>query len=67
MGLLRQAILKGDTAPGEWLRQDETAERFGIRLTPIREAFRRLEADGLVERIPHQGVKVVANNVNIAR
>lgn len=64
---LRHAILTGEIAPGEWLRQDELAERLGISSTPIREALRRLEADGLVEHVRHQGVKVVAYTLNAAR
>jgi DNA-binding GntR family transcriptional regulator len=64
---LRQAILSGEIAPGQWLRQDELAESLGISSTPIREALRRLESDGLVEHVPHQGVKVVAYSLNTAR
>jgi len=64
---LRQAILSGDIAPGQWLRQDDLAQRLGISSTPIREALRRLESDGLVEHVPHQGVKVVAYSLNTAR
>jgi DNA-binding GntR family transcriptional regulator len=64
---LRQAILSGEIAPGQWLRQDELAQRLGISSTPIREALRRLESDGLVEHVPHQGVKVVAYSLNTAR
>jgi DNA-binding GntR family transcriptional regulator len=64
---LRQAIWRGEIAPGEWLRQEDLAERFGISPTPVREALRQLEADGLVEHIPHRGVKVVAYTLNTAR
>ncbi len=64
---LRHAILSGEIGPGEWLRQDELAQRLGISSTPIREALRRLESDGLVEHVPHQGVKVVAYSLNTAR
>ena len=64
---LRHAILSGEIGPGEWLRQDELAQRLGISSTPIREALRRLEADGLVEHVPHHGVKVVAYSLNTAR
>ena len=64
---LRQSILKGEILPGEWLRQNELAEHYGISPTPVREAFRRLENDGLIERIPHRGVRVVAYSINIAR
>lgn len=64
---IRHAILAGEIGPGEWLRQDELAERLGISSTPIREALRRLESDGLVEHVPHQGVKVVAYSLATAR
>lgn len=64
---LRQAILKGEIAPGEWLRQDELAEAFGVSPTPVREAFRHLEAEGLVEHIPHRGVRAVAYDLSVAR
>ena len=63
---LRQAIWRGEIAPGEWLRQEDLAERFGISPTPIREALRRLEAEGLVEHMPHRGVRVVAYTLNSA-
>jgi DNA-binding GntR family transcriptional regulator len=63
---LRQAILKGEILPGEWLRQEELAERFGISPTPIREALRRLEAEGLVEYVRRSGVKVVAYTIETA-
>jgi DNA-binding GntR family transcriptional regulator len=63
---LRQAIWRGEIAPGEWLRQEELADRFGISPTPIREALRRLEAEGLVEHMPHRGVRVVAYTLNSA-
>lgn len=66
VAFLRQAILTGDIAPGEWLRQDELAEKFGVSPTPIREAFRHLEAEGLVEHIPHRGVRAVAYDLNVA-
>jgi DNA-binding GntR family transcriptional regulator len=64
---LRHAILKGDIAPGEWLRQDEVAERFGISSTPVREALRRLEAEGLLERVSRKGVKVPAYTQDVVR
>lgn len=64
---LRQAILRGEIAPGEWLRQDELAEAFGVSPTPVREAFRHLEAEGLVEHIPHRGVRAVAYDLSVAR
>ena len=64
---LRQAILRGEIAPGEWLRQEDLAARFGISPTPVREALRQLQSEGLVEHIPRRGVKVVAYTLNSAR
>jgi DNA-binding GntR family transcriptional regulator len=46
---LRLLILHGDIEPGESLKQEELAERLGVSRTPLREAFRILERDGLVE------------------
>lgn len=57
---VRYEILTGDILPGAWLRQDELADRFDISSTPVREALRRLEAEGLVEHTPYQGVRVIA-------
>ena len=45
---LRREILEGELAPGFKLRQEELARRFGISRTPVRDALRRLEAEGLV-------------------
>ncbi|MFK4731531.1 GntR family transcriptional regulator [Agromyces mediolanus] len=44
---LREAILDGDLAPGAPLGEVEQAARLGVSRTPVREAFARLEADGL--------------------
>jgi DNA-binding GntR family transcriptional regulator len=46
---LQNAILSGRLSEGEHLRQQEVAAQWGVSQTPVREAFRRLEADGLVE------------------
>jgi DNA-binding GntR family transcriptional regulator len=56
--LLIRSIASGEIAPGEPLRQLELADRLGISATPVREALRRLEAQGLVVRHPHRGVRV---------
>ncbi|HZQ09625.1 MAG TPA: GntR family transcriptional regulator [Anaerolineae bacterium] len=64
---LRQAILKGEIPPGEWLRQEDIAARFGISPTPVRESLRRLEAEGLVEHIPNHGVRVVSYTLDSAK
>jgi DNA-binding GntR family transcriptional regulator len=55
---LRQQILLGEIEPGERLMQNQVAENLRASRTPVREAFRRLEQDGLVERVPQGGVRV---------
>jgi DNA-binding GntR family transcriptional regulator len=51
---LRQAILKGELAPGERLMEIQLAEKLGVSRTPIRE----LELEGLVLMIPRKGAEV---------
>lgn len=55
---LREAILKGELAPGERLMEIQLAERLGVSRTPIREAIRKLELEGLVLMIPRKGAEV---------
>lgn len=55
---LRQAILKGELKPGERLMEIALAERLGVSRTPIREALRKLELEGLVVMIPRRGAQV---------
>ena len=55
---LRQAILKGELKPGERLMEIALAERLGVSRTPIREAMRKLEQEGLVVMIPRRGAQV---------
>lgn len=55
---LRQAILKGELDPGERLMEIQLAERLGVSRTPIREAIRKLELEGLVLMIPRKGAEV---------
>ncbi|HCD42166.1 MAG TPA: GntR family transcriptional regulator [Lachnoclostridium sp.] len=55
---LRQAILKGELAPGERLMEIQLAERLGVSRTPIREAIRKLELEGLVLMVPRKGAEV---------
>lgn len=56
--LLREAILHGEYQPGERLRQEEIAQRYGASRVPVREAFRTLEADGLVTLVANTGAWV---------
>jgi DNA-binding GntR family transcriptional regulator len=55
---LRQAILGGDIAPGQRVRQAMVAERFGASRLPVREALRMLEAEGLIENEANKGARV---------
>ena len=55
---LREAILQGDYQPGQRLPQKELSEQLDMSPTPIREALRLLEAQGLLERVPYKGAYV---------
>lgn len=55
---LRKAILKGEFKPGERLMEITLANRLGVSRTPIREAIRKLEHEGLVVMIPRKGAQV---------
>ena len=55
---LREGILTGKFARGAHLQQDELAEHFESSITPVREALRILEAEGMVISEPHRGVRV---------
>jgi DNA-binding GntR family transcriptional regulator len=55
---LRHAILDGQLAPGERLRAEALAERFGTSRTPVREALVMLEREGLVALQPNRGAVV---------
>jgi DNA-binding GntR family transcriptional regulator len=55
---LAERIIAGTILAGTKLRQDHIAEEFGASHVPVREAFRRLEAQGLVVSEPRRGVRV---------
>ncbi|MBC7633666.1 MAG: GntR family transcriptional regulator [Flavobacterium sp.] len=61
--MLRELIISGELAPSEPLRQRDLAARFGVSQTPVREALRKLESEGLVINDPHRGA-VVAGSRN---
>lgn len=55
---LRNAILKGELKPGERLMEMHLASQLGVSRTPIREAIRMLEQEGLAITIPRKGAQV---------
>lgn len=55
---LRNALRDGTYHPGDRLREEEVAERLSLSRTPVREALRRLESDGIVEHRPRVGAVV---------
>ena len=52
---LQKDILSGAIADGSKLTEQSVCKRYGVSRTPVREAFRQLEADGLIEIIPNRG------------
>lgn len=56
---IRELIDRGEVGPGAVLRQRDLAARFNVSPTPVREALRRLEAEGLVANEVHRGATVV--------
>lgn len=55
---LRRAILMGELEPGERLMELQLTEKLGVSRTPIREAIRKLELEGLVVMVPRKGAAV---------
>ncbi len=55
---LREAILKGELKPGERLMELQLASKLGVSRTPIREAIRMLELEGLAVTMPRKGAEV---------
>jgi DNA-binding GntR family transcriptional regulator len=56
---LRAAIHAGELKPGEWLRQEQVAQQFGVSQMPVREALQDLVAEGLVEHVPYRGIRII--------
>lgn len=56
--LLKEEICAGHFAPGQKLQEQALATQYQVSRSPVREALRRLGADGLVEEIPNRGVFV---------
>lgn len=55
---LRELIISGELTPGETMNQREYAARFGVSLTPIREALQRLQSEGLIDYHLHRTATV---------
>lgn len=55
---LRKAIINGQLKPGERLMEVHLANKLGVSRTPIREAVRKLELEGLVVMVPRRGAQV---------
>jgi DNA-binding GntR family transcriptional regulator len=56
--MLHEAIVSGELAAGEQLKQDQLSQELGVSPGPLREAMRQLESEGLVTLRPNQGVFV---------
>src|ERR1700730_8872448 len=60
---LRDAITSGVLVPGSRLREAQLASHFSISTTPVREALRRLDREGLVRLSPNRGANVTEFNL----
>jgi DNA-binding GntR family transcriptional regulator len=57
--VVRKRILAGEYRPGSWIREVELQREFGLSNGPVREALQSAVADGLAERAPFRGVRVI--------
>jgi len=57
---LKQAIIRGDVAPGDRLVESRIAEALDISRTPVREAIHKLEREGLLRKLPRGGFAVLS-------
>lgn len=60
---LRHAIIRGILPPGERLRQEVLAAELGVSRIPLRDAFRRLEAEGLIQIDGRRGARVASLSI----
>lgn len=63
---LLEQIVSGELAPGDRLDPTQVAESYGVSRTPVREAILRLDAQGLLERVPYKGVVVTGVDLALA-
>ena len=64
---VRRLILTGELPAGSRLAQYDLAEKLGMSITPLREAFRRLSGEGLVDLDTHRNARVAAMDATEAR
>jgi DNA-binding GntR family transcriptional regulator len=64
---LRRALVAGELAPGDRVRQEELAESLGISLAPVREALAILEQEGQVTYLPRRGYFVTELEIDDVR
>jgi len=64
---LREQIATGELDPGQRLTERSLADALGVSATPIREALRRLEQEGLIERTNQRTLSVVAHSDQVLR
>ena len=62
--ILKEKIIDFSFKPGQQLIEQNLCKEFGISKSPLREAFRQLEADGLVNLVPYKGVRVASMSTN---
>jgi DNA-binding GntR family transcriptional regulator len=60
---VREQVISGVIVPGTPMRQEDVASRFGVSKIPVREAFSRLEREGLLELRPRRGYTVASFNI----
>ncbi|MBE6906388.1 MAG: GntR family transcriptional regulator [Ruminococcaceae bacterium] len=63
---IKQAIIRGDIAPGERLREAEIASQMDISRGPVREAFNRLAQEGLLFSHPYRETVVAETSIDVS-
>lgn len=61
--VLRDRILTGQVAQGEFVREQDVSDAVGVSRTPVREALGRLASAGFLERIAHRGFRVPEGSI----
>ena len=63
----KEHLFSGDIRPGQFISQRELVKMTGIPLGPVREAFQRLEVEGLVQIVPQRGIQVIEAGLRLIR